>query len=287
MNVKISSDKLFDNFYETLDQFLGEFEDIFGIEGIYQSFFGCEKHENDPDDYFEEHSEALVRALQSTPWNTLHRLYEYGVNGKIDHTVNASTIHSDADVLISYLRTSRANLSAHWDQILQMSMGRLSLDDGQPLSPQSIALLAGVDIRTVRNACSAGELINFKQPLTNELMVDNKSAKTWLSGRRGFIPTNHASTTTLSLSNIRNPSEFGLMIQERMSSLKKDSHHADFVFHDAWTTESLEALKSGKFNAPLDSLTHLSNFLEIEHKELLLCVMRVFYPEQLSMLIVR
>ena len=80
---------------------------------------------------------------------------------------------------------------------------------------------------------------------------------------------------------------FGLMVQERMNLLTKDSRLADLVSHGVWNTESLEALKLGKFNAPLDSLSQLSTYLEIEQKKLVLCVMRVFYPEQLSMLVVR
>ncbi|WP_342130128.1 hypothetical protein [Hydrogenophaga sp. OTU3427] len=66
-------------------------------------------------------------------------------------------------------------------------IARWNLDMGQTLSPGELALLANMNERSVRNAMGPGGELK----VTTNGGIDSAEALRWLSGRRGFVPTQY------------------------------------------------------------------------------------------------
>ncbi|MBA2659788.1 MAG: hypothetical protein H0U72_09685 [Nitrosospira sp.] len=75
----------------------------------------------------------------------------------------------------------------HLSDMIDRLRARHDLDDGSSMSILDLALLADMSDRSVRNAVTVegpGRLL-----VDNKGMVENAEARRWLSGRRGFVPT--------------------------------------------------------------------------------------------------
>lgn len=254
-------------------------ESQFAIEGVVEQVFGTN---TDP------RKINLVFRL-SPAWRTLSTLYEYAVNG-VDKCPDgaSSTIIDGADVL-QLASSEEYRPSAEWEAIVWMADGRHSLDDGSPVILEKLALLAKVDIRTVRNAISAGDLVALKikgNTAREQIHIDNASARRWLLGRKGFKPTvlKHEDQT-LSLGNVTTPSDFAaFLVAQRAVIDRNGAAEKLVVFHPNVTGNALNEIEAGVFNMPLDAVFPIADFYQVSRKELLDCVMRVFFAEQLSLL---
>ena len=56
------------------------------------------------------------------------------------------------------------------------------------------------------------------------------------------------------------------------------------VFHPSVGSTTLTQLEAGVFTLPLDAVFPLSDFYQVSRKEMLNCVMRVFFADELTML---
>lgn len=282
MATKFDLDALFKDFYATSKEVLSTFENVFGVQGICEQFFGMEisSYMIDESSDIEIASMNLVR--RSGAWNSLRRLFEYAVHGiDVEHLCSSDVVIGGAEV-VSFLRTENATLSERWEEIIWLADGRFALDSGDSIDIRKVALLAAVDVRTVRNAISAGDLIAFKDQFTNDLHVDNTSARNWLAGRRGFVPTAPRRSNLNDPTEIKQPFEFGALIKQRRVVLGLVDGSSNLVpTHSSINLTSLKELESGAFKLPLDAVFPLADYLQFNRNDFLDCVMRVYFQEEL------
>ena len=275
-----NKEKLFEDFFGAAVAASHAMEYQLGLNGIQDQFFGV----NTVTDT--ERAKANLR--NSIAWHTLSTLYEYAING-VD-TGDISSLVIDGDGVLNFMHTEDYYVSSEWFEIVARGDGRLALDEGQIIELYKVALLANVDVRTVRNAISAGKLIAFnaadKDKGDDVLHIDNASARQWLHDRRGFKPTlKQYGNNQLRLADISSPLEFATFLSAQRKSLELDSANGKLVvFHPSVNAQAIDQLEAGVFALPLDTVIPIADFYQVSRKELLECVMRVFFSEELSLL---
>ena len=263
---------LFQNFYSAASHSFSALECQFGITGVLDQVFGVGSDD--------EQAKSHLRS--SNAWATLSDLFDYAIDGLIGNDEPDAIVIDGSDVL--HLVTSEDyQPSGEWRQIVAMGDGRFALDEGESVPISKIALLAKVDIRTVRNAVSSGELVSNKTD--GEIYIENASARKWLRGRKGFKPTilNQVSEH-LSLSAVGNPAEFGAFLVAQRNRIGINTDNL-VDFHPSVDIRSVSELEAGVFSLPLDAVFPLANFYQLGRKEFLECVMRTFFYEELEILV--
>lgn len=272
-------ERLFDDFFRAAQGSFESLEHRYGIHGVMDQIFGKDPTEG----------EAREKLRNALAWQTLVAAYEYAVNGiepdaRFD---DPASLVIDASDVLKLANSENYWVSDEWEDIISMADGRVGLDEGSPFLLYKVALLANVDIRTVRNAASSGELVTFKSEADGHVYVENASARRWLYGRRGFKPT-VVSDAALGMTpeRVSTPAEFGAMLvsqRERNAQENADANVA--VAHPAVTPEALAQLEAGVFNLPLDAVFPVADYYLLDRKKFLQCVMRVFFGEELQMLV--
>lgn len=272
-------ERLFDDFFHTAHGSFESLEIRYGIDGVMDQIFGKDAAED----------EAREKLRNSWAWQTLAAAYEYAVNGvePAPGFDGPSSLVIDASDVLKLANSENYWVSEEWDNIIAMGDGRFGLDEGSPILLYKLALLANVDIRTVRNAVSSGELVTFKSEADGNVYVENASARRWLYGRRGFKATVVSDAAMyMTPERITTPAEFGAMLaaqRERKNSEIADANSA--VEHPAVSQEALAQLEAGVFSLPLDAALPVADFYLMDRKKFLQCVMRVFFAEELQMLV--
>lgn len=269
-NERWNKQALFENFCTCTRQAVADWETFFGAEGLAEQVLGEPTH-------VRMSAEQVLR--ESNAWKTLMALFDYATEG-ITAGMEEMSIVLDAGAILKLIQTEMMWVSNEWFEILTMGDARYGLDDGAPLSIERIALLANVDIRTVRNAVSAGDLV------AEQGLVDNSMARRWLHGRKGFKPTVVSSSAeNLALEDVKNAADFGafLRIQRERIGLA-DSGQKLTIFHPCATPATIQQLEAGVFTLPLDAVFRVADFYQLSRKALLECVMRVFFSEELGTL---
>lgn len=271
-------DRLFDDFYYAAKGTLDALEDRYAINGVCAQIFG-----DDADD-----STAKEHLRKSYAWATLQAIYDYAVHGirpSAEHDGESSLVINASNVL--KLASSEDYWpSKEWDNIIWMGDGRFGLDEGSPILLEKLALLANVDVRTVRNAISSVELVSFKKDSDGGIYIENASARRWLLGKKGFKPTVLQNDIAHNkLANVQTPADFGLFIAAQKKRIGIDQVDKKLVpRYPCARPDTLAELESGVFNLPLDAVFPVADFYQLHRKEFLACVMRVFFPDELHML---
>jgi len=220
----------------------------------------------------------------------LNQIYDYAIDGVIDDTENYDLENAAIHVVlaskevITLISAEDREPDGVWDMIIAMGDGRFSLDTGHNIDIYKVALLAGVDVRTVRNAISSGELTAEK--VESMVFVDNRSAQVWLSKRRAFKPTRFISTAKKQLDEINTAIELGAFLKEKRESLGLVIPDEGLASDGSKITFSeMAQLETGVFNLPLNTVELMAEFYQLHAKELVQVIMRVFFPKQLEQLI--
>lgn len=272
------SDQLFDDFFNVTWNSMLALEVQFSIDGVRDQIFGTD----------EEGELAKGNLRRSHAWNTLQALYNYAVNGVEpgpEHDGESSLVINGSDVL-KLVASEEYWTSEAWDNIIAMGDGRFGLDSGDPIDHYKVALLANVDLRTVRNAISAGELATFRPGDGKYIFVENASARRWLHGRRGFKPTLlKDGNEALRIENVNTPAEFTLFLTNQRKHIGLDADGEKLVvLHPNATPHAIAQLEAGIFTLPLDAVFPVADFYQLNRKEFLQCVMRTFFYEELRLL---
>ncbi|MCA8947609.1 MAG: hypothetical protein KDB29_15340, partial [Planctomycetes bacterium] len=159
---------------------------------------------------------------------------------------------------------------------------RNALDGGSSVLMEKLAYLADVDVRTVRNAISAGELVAFKvtDGLQPGIHIENASARSWLQGRRGFTPTVYRGETAQAIGDVSSPAEFGAFLVARRDQLGLDAGEGKLLpLVPGVNAKGLAAVEAGVFELPLNAVNPLADFYQLDRKAFLECVMRVFFND--------
>lgn len=179
--------------------------------------------------------------------------------------------------VIRLLDTEMGPSLHNFEEVCAMGDGRAALDEGRDITLSKLALLAGVDPRTIRNAISSGELNAEKSD--EGLQIDNASARKWLQSRRGFKPTISVTGNHLSLEQICTPGEFSSYLKARRAEIGIDGKLLELYPTEA---AHLDQIEQGVFTLPISSVFPLADFYQLDRKSFIACVMRVFFNDQLS-----
>jgi hypothetical protein len=276
---KTEKETLFEDFYSTAATMFSETERLFNVDGLCNQVFGREF----PGSFVDDESDSKERLRSTFAWTVLSNVYDYAVEG-LDRDVEAMSLVLDSGLLLSLLHNDEHHVSEKWGDIVAMGDGRYAIDEGMPIDHYKVALLANVDLRTVRNAISAGELAAFKQD--EFLFIENTSARNWLHGRKGFRPTIKQCPTHFSdLSEVESPLQFGAFLRSQREKLGlNDADNKLVVRHPNVLPADLARVEAGVFTLPIDTVFPLADFYQIGRKAFLEAVMRIFFQEELDLL---
>lgn len=273
-NASKTLDRLFEDFYAAASGTFEALEASYGVKGVCDQIFG--KDADEPT--------ARANLRKSEAWQTLLELYDYAINGIVPRNHHESDLVVGASAVLKLASSENHWVSDEWHNIIGTGDSRYAMDEGSPLHLEQIALLANVDIRTVRNAVSAGDLVSYKSEISGEVFVEAASARRWLHGRRGFKPTVINDIAT-DLDKVTTPAAFGALLSSQRSRMDQEGEGAKrAVAHPSVTRETLAQLESGIFTLPLDAVTPLADFYLLDRRKLLRCVMRVFFYEEMQLL---
>lgn len=264
-----TKEDLFDNFYFATKRAFEDLESRFQIEGVADLVFVGGSKE----------AEAKKALRENHAWQVLSDLYEYAING-IDSSEDeqASFIVTEGAEVLELVTTHECAPSMRWEEIVWMADGRFALDEGQYIDIRKLALLANVDIRTVRNAISAGELESFKNDAG--IFIENAPARRWLHGRRGFKPTVvRFNEVRPDLTQLKSPIHIGAYFAVRREQLNKATSDAPAPLQGA-----IEKIEAGIFDMSLGVASPLADFYQVSREDFLHCVMRVFFGPELDLL---
>lgn len=281
-------DRLFEDFHINMLQTAERIENLFGVTGVREQVFGCDLCFGDPED-----AQAKERLRGNRAWLLVSELFDYAVDGIVrpgSFPCDASALVIDAGEVIALLTGEEAAPLNEWHDIVMMGDGRVALDDGIGLDVERIALLANVDVRTVRNAMSSGALQSSRH---DDPYISSESARLWLMGRKGFKPTVFADEAVIAVGEVQTADRFGALLRERRAAreqaLAPQTEQVEQPRLDAYpglTVEILAEAEAGVFRAPLSLVWPMADFYGIARDELLDCVMRVFFPNELEALFV-
>lgn len=273
---------LFNDFVETTLSVFGNLGFYFGVHYLEDYLAvvtgGPEMLEINPElqeiNYWEEARDNLRETIA---WRLLSATYDYAVDGILDKGDPKKLIDS-ARLILSHLETHQTSISPEWADIASKAAGRYGLDHSSSVSIERLALLGAVDIRTVRNAISAGELVSEK--IDSEIHVGSKSARSWLSGRRGFKPTRVLEDLVGDMTSISTPAEFGSFLVSHRKTRGISVENKDLMeLHPSLNTKVIKEIEMGVFNLPLDTVPPLADFYQINRNEFLITVMKTFYED--------
>ncbi|WP_309373521.1 helix-turn-helix transcriptional regulator [Rhodoferax sp.] len=282
-------DKLFENVFQATRETVEVLREHFLID-ITSKVFG------DANDGYNEKSKEFFRA--SHAWVELNELYEYAINGEIagsqydtENYSDRSFIVTNGEAIVEFLTSNQSQLSQEWQDLFWMADGRFGLDGGEDISLTKLALLGKVDLRTVRNAVSAGQLVTVTKDKMFEhdtAFVENASARRWLLGRKGFKPTPLINTERELIGEVSTPTGFATFLVSQRQQIETDLTADDIakrtVNHPSVDQAAISELESGVFALHLETVFPIADFYQVSRKDMLNCVMRVFFSEEYKML---
>ncbi len=156
----------------------------------------------------------------------------------------------------------------------QAGEARAHLDAELELSIKELALLAGVDERTIRNAASAGafEITKFG----SSTLIDSTEARKWLNARPDFKPTKYRNEQIIS--GVYTATEFGNFVTMKM---EENELTTDNVAKEIGVeVDVIVDLEKGIDRINLGHISKLQNLLKIDGNQLLSDYMEIFHPEE-------
>ena len=165
---------------------------------------------------------------------------------------------------------------------------RSELDSGGDLSLSDLAILAKMSERSVRNAMVAGGELSANE----RGEIPNAMAKSWLSGRRGFVATvfkGPAAVSTAEVPDVLEKVELPPFIAARLRSLWNDGEARTWVARAAresgLSAARIEAVIQLPFDIQPSEVPALAKALQVDPVWLNHQVMSALYPEQVDMLL--
>lgn len=294
--VQISrKERLFDDFFNNMVKTIDRIESLMDVKSVKEQVLGSDHSlYGYGDAHLAAEKEAKEHLRRNRAWLLASALYDYAVDG-IDPASRKDSVsdHPDALVIdagevIALLTGEEDTPLQAWHEIVMMGDGRFSLDQGEGIREDRLALLANVDLRTVRNAISSGALVSSKE---DGPYIGSDAARAWLMGRKGFKPTVVASDTALKIADVQTPASFGgLLRQQRMDREQQLANAAvptPALLLDAYpglTKKMLAEVEAGVFRLALSLTRPLADYYDIDRDAFLDCVMRVFFPDELEAL---
>lgn len=248
----------------------------------------------------------------------LETVFRYGVHGELEGAgINDDCEEGNLGRLQALLSLVSNNVvDRNWDEIADMhgphdsgralamvvalAAARFNLDHTRFVSLEDIALLGGMQERSVRNALHAeGEsLLVATRDEKGELVVEKSEALRWLQTRRGFKQTERIGTLGRPTSNALQPDEIMPFLKARLADffaspedLRERFGHSDARIEDIWyaniahprglTAERVKALFEGQVQdlSPDEDCPLLSQILALDQAWLSEQVLRAQFPQ--------
>lgn len=178
--------------------------------------------------------------------------------------------------------------------LVEHTQARLALDLGDSLSIKQLALLSRITERAVKNATSASgdqKLIVTVHPIGQHTFeyADNKEARRWLAGRRGFVETKFQDVTERPGEHpkrITSLLELGQYLNARWYGLKKtpESIVAELDW-DVSKTEYVKNIMAEPHNIDPRDCEYLAKSLLVSASWFTEQVMRLLFPQQIALIL--
>lgn len=166
--------------------------------------------------------------------------------------------------------------------LYDVTSARWTLDNGDSLNLKELALLAGVDERTVRNAASSKDAISLKtQKSGGSTIVDNDEAKRWLTNRPDFKATEYIEDTTLDTPRyFEDATGFGRYLIHRREELSLTIDEIASAIDSS--AQVISDLENGIDHLHLSQVCKLSSVLNENRSRFMSDYMRIFHLEALA-----
>ncbi|MEN9597211.1 MAG: hypothetical protein RL236_1645 [Pseudomonadota bacterium] len=226
-------------------------------------------------DYYDEwqEKEFSIKELEgSFLVESVRDAYNYAVNGIISGDYSSSSLGDISS--FSKLVGFDENVDSKYNFLYRVASARENLDSGDDLSLKDIALLAGVDERTIRNSASSKDEDSLQiKKSGSSTMIENAEARRWLNNRPDFKKTRDYDDAV-----VQNGKEFGEFISQRRNEL---SLTLDDVANAVGTDlETLLDLEQGIDRLYLNQVSKLQSTLKIEDNKLLGDYMKIFHYDE-------
>lgn len=221
----------------------------------------------------------------------IEEVYEYAVNGNAPKEPVDSR---DGVVVLDCLLTMASFINSYalknwfdnqdWGMnytddtkflfLYETGNARTNLDSDGGLSLKELALLAGVDERTIRNAASAGafEITKFG----SSTLIDSAEARKWLNARPDFKPTKYRYEQIIS--GVYTATEFGNFVELKRQENELTTENV--AKEIGVEVDVIVDLEKGIDRINLGHISKLQNLLKIEGNKLLSDYMEIFHPEE-------
>ena len=271
---------LFQEFIRAADAAIPIIESVLDMDGIYEHFFGHASGELQVKDLKIE-----TKLKNSLAWKALSALYDYAEDGVIGSEAAEDIVIRAAEVITCFDVENGYGVTC-WDQVTMKGDSRFALDSDWDIPLEGLALLANVDVRTVRNAVSSGELESYKSqdPSRPGIYVRHAGCRKWLNSRKAFKPTTD-NLPADDITQVNTSNGFAQYLQNRRNTLNIAAPWETTALLAAGISiNALQGLEQGIFDLSLRTVTPLANHYQLEREAFLEMVMRVFYSDYLETL---
>jgi transcriptional regulator with XRE-family HTH domain len=211
----------------------------------------------------------------------LDNTYEYANDGTIPNYNDTIDCLSGMDMicyegLLLFEHWFKRHPDSKLDFLYQLAYARKNLDEDEDFPIKRLALLAGVDERTIRNLASAGAFEIKKSG--SSTVIANAEARKWLNTRPDFKPTKYQTEPDGHVAS--SVTEFGqFMAQKRQEQELTLDDVSKAIGIDSAILADLE---KGIDRVQLSQITKLQNLFKIENNKLFIDYMKTFHYEEFS-----
>ncbi|NHC03463.1 hypothetical protein G9F31_06730 [Acinetobacter sp. 187] len=286
----ISKEDFFQNIYECALGNFSTMENYMGIKGIIGQVFDIDSYElgsaYDLPEFTHKHEEdrAKQHFMNHRIWYPFECVYEYAVNGNGQKCCLDEI--TDCIDFSHILNSDHFQISTKSHEVITMALVRYNLEHDTYVNyfnadvcnyPLAIALLADVDVRTIKNAVSSQEIETI-----TKIHLSAPSLKQWLLKRKGFKPTFYSEKDTSYTFN--SPTSFAKLLKDCREKLDKDFNPSDLISTYPNNPNILEELELGIFNLPMNSVSLISKTYDIPYPTLLKQILKTYYPNEYALL---
>ncbi|WP_180057282.1 hypothetical protein [Acinetobacter sp. YH12090] len=235
-------------------------------------------------------ADAKAHYRESYIWKFFDNVYDYAISG-LEPKWHWTEVFDELPVYLQLIDSDYSRVDPNVYNLLGLAYLRYGIDDllhhgssyfdykiCDPI--EIIALMAKLDQRTVKNAQSEGA---FKSEADD---FDFQAIKIWLSTKKGFVKSQWISTTDeIDLKEVNSSKRFGELISKQIEYLGNLFNPKVFISkHYSFDKNTVLKLQQGIFDLPLSAATIIANQLSLDEREFLNCVMRIFFPYELSII---
>lgn len=227
---------------------------------------------------------------------TMKALYRYGVEGIYPTGAHLDDVLMDGiDFVESVRGAARTDINNSYGEgngicglVVDRALARWRLAGSEDLSFREVALLCGLDERTVRNAASAKSKgrLNTTVNAEGKTMISATDAYAWMSTKKGFKPTAYPNDDSRrSDDELGSSEDFFIYIREKREELGLSCEEAGTALGVFNGVHCWVKMENGGRPPELGWLPKLSEVLKVDEAWLTKAVMKIFYPRQLSQLV--